>query len=93
MRVDTLEAYDVPPEILGIWQSTVGPELLPVQERAVKEFGLFGDSNLVVFSPTSSGKTFVGEMAAVRAARKSTKVTGRHQILRLGSWWISRRSA
>jgi len=24
---------------------------------------------LVVFSPTSSGKTFIGEMAAVKAAR------------------------
>jgi hypothetical protein len=48
VRVDTLEAYGVPPEILGIWRSSVGPELLPVQERAVKEFGLFGDSNLVV---------------------------------------------
>jgi hypothetical protein len=23
VRVDTLEAYDVPPEILGIWRSSV----------------------------------------------------------------------
>jgi helicase len=40
----------------------------------VKEFGLFGTGNLIVFSPTSSGKTFVGEMAAVKAARENTKV-------------------
>src|SRR4051795_3295465 len=74
MKVDTLEAYNVPSDILGIWRDQVGPELLPVQERAVKEFGLFGDGNLIVFSPTSSGKTFVGEMAAVKAARQNTKV-------------------
>src|SRR5882757_1647504 len=74
MRVETLEAYNVPPDILQIWRDQVGPELLPVQERAVKEFGLFGRENLIVFSPTSSGKTFVGEMAAVKAAREKTKV-------------------
>src|SRR6476469_2022188 len=74
MKVETLEAYDVPADILDIWRSQVGGELLPVQERAVKEFGLFSEANLIVFSPTSSGKTFVGEMAAVKAARNNTKV-------------------
>ncbi len=74
MRVDTLEAYNIAPDVLAIWRETIGPELLPVQERAVKEFGLFGSGNLIVFSPTSSGKTFVGEMAAVKAARENTKV-------------------
>ena len=74
MKVETLEAYNVPADILEIWRSQVGGELLPVQERAVKEFGLFSEANLIVFSPTSSGKTFVGEMAAVRAARSNTKV-------------------
>ena len=74
MRVDTLEAYNVPDDILAIWRTSVGEHLLPVQERAVKEFGLFGDTNLIVFSPTSSGKTFIGEMAAVRASRADMKV-------------------
>jgi len=74
MRIDTLEAYNVPGDIIDVWRTHVGPELLPVQERAVKEFGLFGADNLIVFSPTSSGKTFIGEMAAVKAARENTKV-------------------
>ena len=65
MKVETLEAYNVPPDIIDVWRNHVGPELLPVQERTVKEFGLFGTDNLIVFSPTSSGKTFIGEMAAV----------------------------
>ena len=74
MKVETLEAYNVPPDIIDVWRNHVGSELLPVQERAVKEFGLFGTDNLIVFSPTSSGKTFIGEMAAVKAARQNTKV-------------------
>ncbi len=74
MKIDALEAYNVPQDILAIWRATIGPELLPVQERAIKEFGLLGDKNLVVASPTSSGKTFIGEMAAVKAARQNTKV-------------------
>lgn len=74
MRVETLEAYNVASDVLAIWRESVGAELLPVQERAVKEFGLFGEGNLIVFSPTSSGKTFIGEMAAVKAARENMKV-------------------
>src|SRR5687768_14290490 len=74
MRVEMLEAYNVPPDVVTLWREAVGQRLLPVQERAVKEFGLFGSGNLVVFSPTSSGKTFIGEMAAVHAARASTRV-------------------
>src|SRR5437667_1581041 len=69
-----LGAYNVPPEILTIWRTQVGPELLPVQVRAVTEFGLFIAGNLIVFSPTSSGKTFIGEMAAVMAALANMKV-------------------
>jgi helicase len=74
MRIDTLEAYNVPADLLDIWRSSVGPTLLPVQEMAVKEYGLFSGANLIVFSPTSSGKTFIGEMAAVKAARENTRV-------------------
>src|SRR6266480_1398350 len=54
MRIDTLEAYNVPTDLLEIWRNTVGPSLLPVQEMAVKEYGLFSGGNLIVFSPTSS---------------------------------------
>jgi helicase len=77
MKISSLEALNVGRDLLEIWQRTVGEELLPVQERAVRELGLLGPTNnrnLIVFSPTSSGKTFVGEMAAVQAARQNRKV-------------------
>ena len=63
MRIASLEALNVDRELLDIWRRTVGEHLLPVQERAVRELGLLsphGARNLIVFSPTSSGKTFVG---------------------------------
>jgi hypothetical protein len=43
MRV---EAYDVRADILEIWRSQVGGDLLPVQERALKEFTRFPDASL-----------------------------------------------
>lgn len=74
LRIEALEAYDIEPALIDIWRETIGARLLPVQERAIKEFNLFSGGNLVVFSPTSSGKTFIGEMAAVKAARANTRV-------------------
>ncbi|MFQ6098040.1 MAG: DEAD/DEAH box helicase, partial [Armatimonadota bacterium] len=56
------------PDVLSGWEKRFGDRLLPVQERAIVQHGLFEGRNLVVVSPTSSGKTFVGELAAVRAA-------------------------
>lgn len=73
MLVKSLESHGVPADILAAWQAHVGDQLLPVQDRAVQE-GLFHGKDLIVFAPTSSGKTFVGEMAAARAARADKKV-------------------
>ena len=74
MNIDFLAAYDVEPEIIDIWKEQIGESLLPVQEQAVKKHGLFEGNNLIVFSPTSSGKTFIGEMAAVKMARANKQV-------------------
>ncbi|NLH48648.1 MAG: DEAD/DEAH box helicase, partial [Myxococcales bacterium] len=61
-------------QIVDIWKRHIGEMLLPVQEKAIQQYGLFESRNLIVFSPTSSGKTFIGEMAAIKAARKKLKV-------------------
>ena len=74
MKIDSLEAHNIDPDVLDVWRRALGEHLLPVQELAVKEFGLLTGGNLIVFSPTSSGKTFIGEMAAVQAARHDKKV-------------------
>ncbi|MEA3400713.1 MAG: DEAD/DEAH box helicase [Armatimonadota bacterium] len=63
----------MPSAVLDAWERTYGPELLPVQERAVGAGVLAGES-LLVSAPTSSGKTFIGEMAAVHAALSGRRV-------------------
>lgn len=74
MRITALEAFGIDPRILGLWQQAGFTELLPIQQQAVQTAKVLDGGNAVIFSPTSSGKTFVGEMAAVRTARKSRRV-------------------
>jgi len=74
MRIDFLEGYGIEKRIVDTWKRHIGETLLPVQEKAIQQYGLFESRNLIVFSPTSSGKTFIGEMAAIRAARSKRKV-------------------
>ncbi|MBI2421854.1 MAG: DEAD/DEAH box helicase [Candidatus Hydrogenedentes bacterium] len=74
MKMQALLRYDIPPEILVLWQRCESPTLLPLQERAVKEHGLFDGGNLLIQAPTSSGKTFIGEMAAIQTALRRKKV-------------------
>lgn len=69
MKFAALEAFYIPQPIIDAWERTVGPELLPVQEKAVRDHQPFAGRNLVVFAPTSSAKTMIGKMAAVRVAR------------------------
>ncbi|MCD6326229.1 DEAD/DEAH box helicase [bacterium] len=72
MDISLLAAYGFDDAIIDIWRK-FHPKLLPIQARAVAEFGLFSGQNLLIFAPTSSGKTFIGEMAAVGAARRKTR--------------------
>lgn len=71
MRIDTLEAFGIDDRIIELWKAAGHQELLPIQQIAVKKGKILDGKSAVIFSPTSSGKTFVGEMAAVRTARKN----------------------
>ena len=74
MQMDGLQAYGIPPAVTEIWRQAVGEQLLPIQEEAVTSYDLFGGGNLLVSAPTSSGKTFVGELAAFHEAYKGGRV-------------------
>ena len=74
MRIDSLQSYGIPSTVTGIWEQTVGEQLLPIQEEAVSTYDLFGDGNLLVSAPTSSGKTFIGELAAFNEAYRGGRV-------------------
>ena len=73
-RIRDLRKYGLPDTLLGIWEQQQGEFLLPVQEAAVQRYGLFEGRSLVISSPTSSGKTFVGELAALRATFAGKRV-------------------
>jgi helicase len=67
LSVVGLTAHGAPSALIEVWAQHVR-DLTDVQERAVRAGALDGASNLLVVAPTSSGKTFVGEMAATASA-------------------------
>ena len=90
MKMEQLEYFGVPHYIINIWKEHYSDFLLPVQEKAVREFNLLQPAqyplyqnstlhqkklkNLLVVSPSSSGKTLVGEMAALQEISLQKKV-------------------
>ena len=73
MRIQSLEAFGVHRDLLDVWESHYGSDLLPVQTAAVSEAGVLRGDSVVVYAPTGAGKTFIGEMAAVRAATQGQR--------------------
>ncbi|MBZ5529778.1 MAG: DEAD/DEAH box helicase [Acidobacteriia bacterium] len=70
MKMTDLTSYNFPKELIIIWEREESDELLPIQSKAILEYNLLNDSsrNLLVVAPTSSGKTFIGELSAVKKA-------------------------
>ena len=59
LRVEVLEAFGIDEQVVELWKSAGYERLLPVQVAAIREFGVLDGDNVLVFSPTSSGKTYV----------------------------------
>jgi len=76
MKIKSLKNYGIPSYILNIWEKHYSPYLLPIQEEAVRDYGILEEENknLLVIAPTSSGKTFIGEMAAITQVIHQKKV-------------------
>ncbi len=73
MQVSHLTSYGLPQAVVANWQRRLGETLLPLQERAVIEHRLLSGESLLICAPTSSGKTFCGEMAATAALFRRRK--------------------
>lgn len=54
-----------PDALIAAWAGAI-PSLNALQIAAINDFGVLDGENLVVSAPTSSGKTMVGELAALR---------------------------
>lgn len=61
----SLADHGVAPDLVESWQRDI-PELNELQLSAINEFGVLRGKHLVVSAPTSSGKTMVGELAALK---------------------------
>ena len=56
-----------PPDVVQAWASEI-PSLNQLQLDAINDYGILRGEHLVASAPTSSGKTMLGELAAVRGA-------------------------
>jgi len=65
LDIQSLSAYGFPPALLAAWAGSI-PSLNQLQTDAINEYGLLNDEHVVVSAPTSSGKTLVGELAALQ---------------------------
>ena len=62
----SLQAAGFPQQLVEAWAKAI-PSLNPLQISAINDYGVLNGDHLVVSAPTSSGKTMVGELAALRA--------------------------
>ncbi|GAA1035659.1 caspase family protein [Streptomyces murinus] len=71
-ELSSLAAYQIPPSVVEVWQDRI-ERLNKLQVDAINEGGLLEGMNVLVSAPTSTGKTMVGELAALRAVTEGRK--------------------
>lgn len=64
----------IPEAVVEAWRDRFPSGLNPLQLAAVNDFGILQGASLLAIAPTSAGKTFIGEMAAIRAIAEGRKV-------------------
>ena len=79
MNLSELIKYGLPPKTIDLWRQRQGDRLLPVQSRAINR-GLLGGAapgglsgSMIISAPTSSGKSFCAELAAIRTLTERRK--------------------
>jgi replicative superfamily II helicase len=68
-----LSAHGFPSEVINQWMADFPLGLNALQLKAVNEFGVLSGKPLLVVAPTSSGKTMIGELAAIQAVTGGKK--------------------
>jgi helicase len=70
---DEMRPLGLPRAALDAWKERYPAGLNDLQLQAVNDHHLLDGASLVVVAPTSSGKTFIGELAALRAVSEGRK--------------------
>ena len=73
MNIKDLVKYDFKQSMIDRWIEQGVEILQPIQAKAIQRHRLFEGNNLMISAPTSSGKTFIGELAAVHNALHGKK--------------------
>ncbi len=68
-----LSQFGLPHELLAEWNTLFKEGLNDLQLTAVNDYRILNGASLLVIAPTSSGKTFIGEMASARALVEGKK--------------------
>jgi len=74
MHARDLAKLGIPDSLIAAWERRGVGELTEIQAAALSDDRFRSGANLVVVAPTSSGKTFVGEVAAVLTALDMRRV-------------------
>jgi helicase len=69
LRIDELNQYKVSESVITKLNEYGFETLTSAQEAAIKA-GLFEGKNLLINAPTNTGKTFIGELAALNASQR-----------------------
>ena len=59
MKIKKLKKYGIPSYVMDIWEEQYSPYLLPLQEEAVRNYGVLDcreNNNILVIAPPSSGE-------------------------------------
>lgn len=71
--IDELAAFGIPRPVLQAWAAQFAGGLNALQLQAVNDCRVLDGESVLVVAPTSSGKTFIGEIAAARAVAEGRK--------------------
>lgn len=69
-----LSVFRIPETVLVAWNKQFSNGLNDLQLQAINEYDILNGQSCVVIAPTSSGKTFIGELASIRAIGEGRKV-------------------
>jgi helicase len=72
-EVSELATFGIPQEVLARWAERYSTGLNELQQKAINEARVLDGASVLVVAPTSSGKTFIGELATVRAVAEHRK--------------------
>ena len=84
MKMRDLEVWGVPSYMVDIWEKNYSPYLLPVQEKAVRYYGVLDKEGRIPYAPTGGmdSRGRVDEIAALPSVARNDKWGLRHSFRR-----------